>query len=165
MDQCWAPPPEIFISEMTIQGSVYVQNLMENETIKSDFEFAHIRHTYGTFFEIWAKFPQFWPNFQRFRFSLLRGARAPIYSKWPPTASVFEYIIKIYNGSFLIDIWLQTDIAPDFGPFGRYCTEIAKSSPARGIFGVQKFLRYRRNFWISISGSKFQTWFTFIIFP
>ena len=35
----------------------------------------------------------------------------------------------------------------------------------RGIFGVQKFLRYRRNFWISISGSKFQTWFTFIIFP
>ena len=27
----------------------------------------------------------------------------------------------------------------------------------RGIFGVQKFLRYRRNFWISISGSKFQT--------
>ena len=64
-----------------------------------------------------------------------------------------------------MDIWLQTDIAPDFGPFGHYCTEIPKSSPARGIFGVQKFLRYRRNFWISISASKFQTYFTFIIFP
>ena len=50
--------------EMTIHGSAYVLNLMENETIKSDFEFAHIRHTYGTFFEIWAKFPRFWPNFQ-----------------------------------------------------------------------------------------------------
>ena len=66
---------------MTIQGSVYVQNLMENETIKSDFEFAHIRHTYGTFFEIWAKFPRFWPDFQRFRFLLLRGARARQYTQ------------------------------------------------------------------------------------
>ena len=74
----WGGGPKFFISEMTIQGSVYVQNLMENETIKSDFEFAHIRHTYGTFFDIWAKFPRFWPNFQRFRFSLLRGARANI---------------------------------------------------------------------------------------
>ena len=73
--------PEIFISEMTIQGSAYVQNLMENETLKSDFEFAHIRHTYGTFFEIWAKFPRFWPKMQRFRFSLLRGARARQYTQ------------------------------------------------------------------------------------
>ena len=66
-DACGAthggPPPEILISEMTIQGSVYVQNLMENETIKSYFEFAHIRHTYGTFFGIWAKFPRFWLDF------------------------------------------------------------------------------------------------------
>ena len=66
---------------MTIQGSAYVQNLMENETIKLDFEFAHIRHTYGTFFDIWAKFPRFWPNFQRFRFSLLGGARARQYTQ------------------------------------------------------------------------------------
>ena len=75
------PPPEILISEMTIQGSVYVQNLLEDETIKSDFEFAHIRHTYGTFFEILAKFPRICPNFQRFCVSLLRGARARQYSQ------------------------------------------------------------------------------------
>ena len=73
--------PEFLISEMTIQGSVYVQNLMENETIKSDFEFAHIRHTYSIFFDMWAKFPRFWPKMQRFRFSLLRGVRARQYSQ------------------------------------------------------------------------------------
>ena len=73
--------PKFFISEVTIQGLAYVQNLMENETIKSDFEFAHIRHTFGTFFELWAKFPRFWPNFQWFRFSLLSGARARQYGQ------------------------------------------------------------------------------------
>ncbi len=31
--------PTFFISEITIQGSVYVQNLMENEIIESYFEF------------------------------------------------------------------------------------------------------------------------------
>ena len=124
---------------MSIQGRVYVQNLMENETIKSDFEFAHIRHTYGTYFEIWAKFPRLWPNFQRFRFSLLSGARAPLWSKWPPTASESDYMRKIYIRSYLMDIWLQNDIAPDFGSFGHYCTEIPKCSPARDIFGCRNF--------------------------
>ena len=38
-------PPETLISEMSIQGPFYTQNLMKNETIESDFEFTHIRHT------------------------------------------------------------------------------------------------------------------------
>ena len=66
---------------MSIQGPFYTQNLMKNVTMKSDFEFAHIRHTYGTFLDIWAKFPRFWPNFQRFRFSLPGGARARRYTQ------------------------------------------------------------------------------------
>ena len=33
------PPPEIFIFPRTIQSSLYIQNDLENENIKSDFDF------------------------------------------------------------------------------------------------------------------------------
>ena len=148
---------------MSIQGPFHVQNLMENETIKSDFEFAHIRHTYGTFFDIWAKFPLFLPNFQRFRFSLLRGARARQYTQNDRQSHLYQIV---WSKSIMGHMWWIYDFKPIFhlilGRLVTNCTGITQIQ-AR-IFGVQKFLRYRRNFWISISGSKFQTWFTFIIF-
>ena len=74
----------------------------------------------------------------------------------------------MYIGTLLVDIWFQNDIPPDIGPFGCYCTECAQiplqPEISRNFRNLQKFPRYRRYFQIIISGIKFQTYFTFIIF-
>jgi len=59
-------------------------------------------------------------------FASARRRRAPVYSKWPPGASVFDYRMKMYIGTLLMDIWFQNDIPPNIGPFGCYCTECAQ---------------------------------------
>ena len=45
-DEGGGTPPQIFIFDTTIQGSLHIQIEPENENIKSDFKFAHIWHIF-----------------------------------------------------------------------------------------------------------------------
>ena len=74
-------------------------------------------------------------------FASARRRRAPVYSKWPPGASVSDYRMKMYIGTFLMDIWFQNDIPPDIGPFGCYCTECAQIPCSQKFPGISEICR------------------------
>ena len=74
----YGPPPEILISRMTQRVFICDQNEVENNFIKSESLFDPFLAPKRPFFEF---FGLFWLILQRFRFSLLGGARARQYTQ------------------------------------------------------------------------------------